>query len=289
MLFYSCSRRPSYVMPEKKMMEVLFDIRLTQSIYMNDPQFKLDEKKDALVAGVLEKHKITQAELDSSLLWYSDNIQAYAEINDSVASRLRAKNEMLMSARMSENTKGRQRLDLFIPTSYSLDKYTPTLAFNIDSFKIKATKNISAFNFKFNVQGLSEKQRAEAAIYFTYKDTLVRKSIPIEANRHYVLSKPQLPDSLLKSISGYIHIKGNVEEPNVLLYNMSYIDSLAHSSEPSTIQPPSMSTESSSKSAVREKDNDVKENSQSKKEEPAIPNDQKTPRAVLRGKRAPNH
>lgn len=295
MLFCSCSRRPSYVIPEKKMMDVLLDIRLTQSIYMNDPQFKLDEMKDALVAGVLEKHKITQAELDSSLLWYSDNIQAYAEINDTVASRLRARNEMLMSARMSENTKGRQRLDLLIPTSYSLDKYTPTLAFNIDSFKIKATKNISAFNLKFDVQGLAEKQRAEAAVYFTYKDTLVRRSVPIEGNRHYVLSKPQLPDSLLKSISGYIHIKGSADIPNVLLYNMSYIDSLAQSSAPSTMQPTTIpaasqgSPESHSGSDVREKRDEVKESSESKQEEPVRPNDQKTPRAVLRGKRAPNH
>jgi hypothetical protein len=209
------------------MMDVLYDIRLIQAIYVTDGQFSSDEMKDALVAGVLEKHKITQAELDSSLLWYSDNIQSYSAINDSVASRLKAKSEALTSYRMALNSKGRHKLDLIIPTYYHLDEYTPTLSFTIDSSRIKNIKDINAFHLKFDVQGLSHSQKAEAAVYFTYKDTSICKVTAIDKNQHYALSKPQLPDSLLKGITGYIHIKNPVGIPsNILLYNISYIDSL---------------------------------------------------------------
>ncbi|WP_370525406.1 DUF4296 domain-containing protein [Dysgonomonas sp. 521] len=210
------------------MTEVLYDIRLTQSIYVNDPQFKSDEMKDALVAGVLRKHKITQAELDSSLLWYSDNIRYYSAINDTVAARLKSRNESLMRSRTATGTNRRQTNQI-IPGFYYLNEYTPTLSFNIDSLKIKSIKNISFFHLKFDVQGLSAQQKAEASIYFNYKDTLVRRKMPVERNTHYSFSKPSLPDSLLKSISGYIHLKDDINNisSNVLIYNISYIDSLA--------------------------------------------------------------
>lgn len=282
-LLCSCSRRPRYVIPERKMMEVLYDIRLAQSIYLNDPQFKPDEKKDALVAGVLEKHKITQAELDSSLLWYSDNIQAYSEINDSVASRLRARNEALMASRIVQNTRGRQRFDLVVPTYYYLDKYTPTLSFDIDSFKMKGIKNISAFNLKFDVQGLSDLQKAEAAVFFTYKDTLVRKMVPIEGNKQYSLSKPQLPDSLLKSISGYVHLRNNATvSSGVVLYNMSYIDSLAISS---TLQ--KNPTEGARRAPDRSIEARESRAEEIKTEQPGKPAGQASKSPTLRGKRSP--
>lgn len=226
-LLSSCNRRPGDVVSPQKMTEVLYDIRLTQSIYANDPQFKSDEMKDALVAGVLRKHKITQAELDSSLLWYSDNIQYYSAINDTVAARLKAKNESLMRSRIGSGANRRQTNQI-IPTFYYLNEYSPTLSFDIDSLKIKNIKNISLFHLKFDIQGLSAEQEAEASVYFNYKDTLVRRKMPIERNTHYSFSKPSLPDSLLKSISGYIHLKNDINNisSNVLIYNISYIDSL---------------------------------------------------------------
>jgi len=213
------------VIPQKKMTDVLYDIRLTQSIYNNDPQFKSDEMKDALVDGVLRKHNITQAELDSSLLWYSDNIQYYSAINDTVAARLKAHNELLIQSRMAVN-RGKQS-NLIIPTFFYLNSQTPTLSFDIDTVKFKNTKNISSFHLKFDIQGLSAMQKAEAAVYFNYKDTLVREKLPIESNTHYTINKPSLPDSLLKSISGYIHLENSRHSlSNVLIHNISYIDTL---------------------------------------------------------------
>ena len=239
-LFSSCGRRPGYVISPDKMTDVLYDIRLAQSIFNDDPQFRSDDMKDALVAGVLKKHNITQAELDTSLLWYSDNIQYYAAINDTVAARLKFRNESLINFRSAMLSRG-SRSNLIIPTFYYLNSYTPTLSFNIDTLKMKSIKNISDFHLKFDIQGLSAKQKAEAAIYFNYKDTLVKTRIPIESNSHYSISKPSLPDSLLNGISGYIHLKNNTSSgSNVLIHNISYIDSVAvarHKDDLSTRQP----------------------------------------------------
>ncbi|MDL2303290.1 DUF4296 domain-containing protein [Dysgonomonas sp. OttesenSCG-928-D17] len=227
LLLGSCSRRPSYVLSENKMAEVLYDIQIAQAIYNRSSEFGTNEKKDALVEGVLRKHKVSQAELDSSLLWYSDNIAYYEAINDSVASRLSASNKKMMDKLNKPKGKVR-RTDLLIPPFYNLNTVTPTFAFDLDSFRIKKL-DLSRFNIRFDVQGLNALQKVEAAVFFTYKDTLIKKIVPLDKNESYTFSKPHLADSLLKGVSGYVHLsdRGYDLPLNISLYNISYIDSLS--------------------------------------------------------------
>lgn len=114
-----------------------------------------------------------------------------------------------------------------VPPFYYLNSNTTALTFNIDSNKI-STVDLPKFNIKFDVLGMNEELTAEAAIFFNYKDTLIKDIIQIKEDKRYVLSKPQYADSLLKSISGYVHIQNKLKRPmpDVLLYNMTYIDSL---------------------------------------------------------------
>jgi hypothetical protein len=213
------------------MMDILYDIRLAQAIYGNNSQFYADSRKDALVTGVLEKYDVTQAQLDTSLVWYADNIDQYRIINDSVTSRLRAKSNLLMERKSRMDMKLSQK-NYLIPPFYYLNEFTPTLRFDIDSVKIK-TINLSSFILSFDVQGLSPLYKADAAVYFTYKDTLVKNSYDIDTNTGYTIAKPQLPDSLLKSISGYIHLDKEIGMPTqVMLYNISYSDSTAIQNNP---------------------------------------------------------
>ncbi|NDV78528.1 DUF4296 domain-containing protein [Dysgonomonas sp. 511] len=224
-LLAACSRRPSYVISEKKMVDVLYDIQLAQAIYNTDKQFFGDENKDALVESVLQKYKITQAELDSSLLWYADNIGYYEVISDSVASKLRAQSNLL--AQQSQSAKGTGPL-LIIPRLYKLTVHTPTLSFVIDSAKMKDI-DVSKFSLRFDVQGVNRITNIETSLFFTYKDTVVQNTLDVNTDSRYSLHRPNLPDSLLKSISGYIHMKGNMYDipRNVLLYNISYLDSVS--------------------------------------------------------------
>jgi len=212
-------------MPEKKMVDVLVDIQLVQAIYIRNSQFSSDDKKDALVEGVLKKHKITQAELDSSLMWYADNIAYYETINDSVSSKLKARNSLYAN---NATILGQSKAQHLIPPYFNLNQSTPTLSFDIDSIKIK-TFDVPKFKLRFNVQGVSNLQEIEAGVFFRYKDTIVKHILPIDKNQLYIFNKPNLGDSLLKSISGYVHLKDKKLAPlsNVMLYNISYMDSLS--------------------------------------------------------------
>lgn len=231
--FYSCGRRPRYVLPEDKMTDVLYDIQLAQAIYRSDLDFNTDEKKDALIGGVLQKYNLSQADLDSSLLWYSDNVEYYMAINDSVASRLRANNKLVMDAKLAL-TEGRDFANVLLPTFFYLTNATPTLSFNIDSARLQ-TIDYSNFNLKFNVQGLDSLLDAKAAVYFTYKDTLIKDIIALDKNTEYIFSKPQIADSLLKSITGYVHVANKVKgfPANVVLYDITYLDTLSQTNNES--------------------------------------------------------
>lgn len=226
-LCYSCGRRPRHVLPEDKMTDVLYDIQLAQAIYRSDAQFNTDERKDALVESVLRKHKISQADLDSSLLWYSDNIEYYMAINDSVASRLRNNSNLAVNARAGLNP-GRDFSKYLIPPFAFLSQSDPTMSFNLDSNKIKTT-NFSNFDFKFKILGVNPLIKVESAVFFTYKDTLIRNVISIERDSIYSFSKPNIADSLLTNIAGYIHVnsKGGKLPFEVLLYDVTYNDSLS--------------------------------------------------------------
>ncbi|WP_165023367.1 DUF4296 domain-containing protein [Dysgonomonas sp. ZJ279] len=224
----SCSRKPSNVLDEEKMVDVLYDVQMAQAIYNSyDQNLNTLEKKDALIAGVLEKHNITKADLDSSLVWYSDNIKLYLNINDSVVSRLKSKTELLSKARDLADPNLNGKRDLILPSLFYLNAINSTLSFNVDSAKIK-TMDLSSFRVSFDVLGLNKNQTVKAGIYFTYRDTIIKKIIPIDQNIHYVLDKPQLPDSLLKSISGYIHLRKPKDSflSDIMLYNIRYQDSI---------------------------------------------------------------
>ena len=224
-VFCACGRRPGHVITEQKMVDVLYDIRLAQAIYSNNTQFRDDRQKDALIDGILRKHKITQAELDSSLVWYSDNMEYYMTISDSVTSRLKAQNTRLAELRSSSAANARSS-NYLIPPFFYLNEAVPVMAFDIDSNKIESS---SHFRLQFDVQGLSKLQSVEASVYFNYKDTLIREHVPVDSNATYVIMKPQLADSLLKNISGYIRLTNRIKglPANVMLYNISYTDSLS--------------------------------------------------------------
>jgi hypothetical protein len=85
----ACSDRPPHVLSEKKMERVLFDLYLAESeITNNYTLFSSDSvlKRD-LLNSVLKKHKITEAILDSSLVWYNGNLDKYLKINTRVNER----------------------------------------------------------------------------------------------------------------------------------------------------------------------------------------------------------
>lgn len=198
-----------------KMVEILHDIQLAEAIYQtkyND--FNSKEQKDALIQGILDKHGITQAELDSSLVWYADNAEIYMRVNDSVISSL--KKEVQHYSKLLPQGMGASNVNnSILPSYYYLSADIPTLTFDIDSVHIH---DYPRFSLEFNTLGVQEQIKAELEVLFEYKDTTITERRVLNADAQFKVLGDTLP---LKNISGYIHIDPRKAINNkVLLYNI---------------------------------------------------------------------
>lgn len=226
-LLYSCSRRPGNVLNEAKLTEVLYDVQLAQSIGNTQSHiYNTPPKKRLLVISALNKHGVSQADFDSTLLWYSDNdISKYNEINDTVAYQLRRQVNRIRE-NMAVGGLKRTNEGQIMPSIVYLTENNPIVSFNIDSLKLKTLKP-ETFKWSFDVQGLSPMQKVSAGIIFTYKDTSISILKPLDINKHYIFEKPHLADSLLKNISGYIRLRNSSLPANIIIFNIKNNDSLS--------------------------------------------------------------
>ncbi len=87
----SCVMRPKNVLSKHKMENVLYDLHKTDGIVvLKGLSFNHDEQLAAIYQTTLEKHGVTQAQFDSSLVWYTDNPKRFNKIYPAVIKRLQA-------------------------------------------------------------------------------------------------------------------------------------------------------------------------------------------------------
>lgn len=204
----SCGERPSYVLSKNEMIDVLYDLQLAQAIHddYNIELSKTQEGKDAIMNSVLLKYNLNRADLDSSIVWYSDNLSEYKVINDSVVARLkrkvdilRAEDEVLRGVNVANNNT--------IPFSFYLDRSNMRRTFSLHESDMSEEGGLKNFKLSFRVLGLNNIDRSlETGVYFVYKDTTVIDIMTMTKDSLYVISKPNMPDSLLTRIQGFFRL-----------------------------------------------------------------------------------
>lgn len=86
-LFLSCEEKPEGLLSKREMEEVLYDYHIAQYMASN---LSFDEryKSHLYVEAVFEKHGITEAQFDSSLVYYNRHIDEISDIYAHVKSKL---------------------------------------------------------------------------------------------------------------------------------------------------------------------------------------------------------
>ena len=92
-LLSSCEvERPSYVLAEERMEEVLHDYHLAKAMADELP-YDQSYRKVLYQKGVFEKHGISEAQFDSSLVWYTRHTQLLAAMYERVNLKLKRERE----------------------------------------------------------------------------------------------------------------------------------------------------------------------------------------------------
>lgn len=93
MVLTGCSKRPSYVLSQKKMAEVMADIHIGEAVVeMNHVAFNTDSAKMALKQSIFAKHGITQEKFDTSMVWYAHHMDKYMDVCDREIKLLESRN-----------------------------------------------------------------------------------------------------------------------------------------------------------------------------------------------------
>ena len=95
----SCTIRPKGIMSSRKMERVLLDLHKTDgAMQVAGLSYGHDPELSAYYLGVLDKHGVTQAQFDSSLVWYTDHPQLFDKIYPRVIARLEKERDALIEA-----------------------------------------------------------------------------------------------------------------------------------------------------------------------------------------------
>lgn len=91
--FMSCDNRPKDVLSKSAMEQVLYDYHLAQGMITNLPTDKRREMADSYIKAVYEKNGITEAQFDSSMVWYSRHTKDMKDIYDNLYQRYKSADE----------------------------------------------------------------------------------------------------------------------------------------------------------------------------------------------------
>ena len=231
-LLVACSPSlPSGILDEDDMTDVLVDFHLAQGMAEAQSE-NTDIARYNYIQAIFRKHRITEAEFDSSMIYWSGRAEDFAEIYDNVVTRVQAQAER-MGLELSSNqdqfaslTNEGDTANIWLGKDFACIVANPVQC--IYSFTMKADTTFKAgdsfiWRFKTQFVGRSMNNEAIALLNFYYDNDTVccindlLRNRPKNEMRHV---PGRAIDSLnLRSISGFIYlppVKG-ADQPKPLL------------------------------------------------------------------------
>lgn len=93
----SCIDRPEIVLDEEQMVEVLVDVHRAEGLLemqaANHHFIETEQYQKEVMAAVLQKHQVSRAQYDSSLMWYAQHLNLLTRVYGHVDERLKEEQE----------------------------------------------------------------------------------------------------------------------------------------------------------------------------------------------------
>ena len=215
------------------MEKVLYDIYIAEAEINNHYAiFSIDSsRRKTLLNSVLKKHKITEAVLDSSLVWYSGHLDRYFRINGNINKRLTEAAEKL---RLHEELKTTPDFiaDHFV---FPVEKERFLLRLsdspnNVYSFRADTVINQRSgiFELQFTILGLSNSMQPIVTLCVQCIDTVFVKRDTISRDGLFVTSVDVQQAKQIKNLFGTIYFPKVYPEMIIFIQNFT----LSHALKP---------------------------------------------------------
>ena len=229
-LLAGCGKQiPKDVIRPDKMENILYDYHLTTAMSGNI-SYNENYKKEALRKYVYEKHHITKAEFDSSMVWYTRHTEDLAKIYTNLGKRFREeKKDIKRLLAMRENKPSMSQPGDTIDVWYNKTLYWLTDAplSNKITFEIPTDSNFKvkdAFLWSADYIFLSNRQQQVTMGFNILFDNDSVSGKVTEVTASGIQSLYIKPDSAykIKSINGFIYLTGDsVKTPGVIVDKIS--------------------------------------------------------------------
>ncbi len=228
-LAVSCSKTPDGILSEKKMKDVLVDMQIAEAMIGADAKaYESDAEKDALYQSVFRKHKITQADYDSSLIWYGRNLDVYMQVYDRVLTEINDRQKALgdVQATAAPVSK-RDSVDIWPRLTYLT--FSPKAVFNGVTVDIKPDKNYpsgSTFVLGLRIWGLNGAMKSRPTIRLSANqgDTTIVVNDKIMHDGYHETVLRTVPTKQVRSVFGSIRMEDDKGYKDA--YFKIYVDSL---------------------------------------------------------------
>lgn len=229
------------------MEQLMYDIYIAEAIIEdNYNDFNTPEKKEAIIAEVFKRNKTSQARWDTSLAWYSDKVEEYLKMNDSVRLKLQRNQkevEALLNNELAiqQSIKDRSILSSDIPLNYSFAEVNPRNGFRFELDSTSIQNDIDSVNtfFSFEAFGIPESMnsRLTAQLILEYKDTTIFKGEYINTNgTHSIHINKYIENDTLHTLTGFVKLNDklswyrNIQLRNIYLGNLDSLHNLNNNS-----------------------------------------------------------
>jgi len=227
--FIACDDRPKDVLSAGKLEDVLYDYHLAQGLIEQLPYDQREAQSQDYINAVFQKHGITEAQFDSSIVYYNRNTKDLNKIYANLKERYDELNEELSMKNGNSNMMavfagGGDTTNLW--SSPSLIALRNKHFLNRESFVIKADTSFQKhdqFTLMFDaviMKELSDDQNVSlnTGIAITYKNgKTVGTTRSISFTAHQQLTIKADEDEEIKQITGYFFFKGNSIHRNLCL------------------------------------------------------------------------
>ena len=142
-----CSSRPEGVIEQSTMVDLMADMHKAEAVIdMNSSAFSNDSLKKAMRQSVMMKHGVTQAQFDTTLVWYGHHAKEYDEMYEDVLAKLNEEAQELSDVKGPVLREGLAQVKRYPSAGDSADVWSKRRVWVISNSG--ADENTILFDFK---------------------------------------------------------------------------------------------------------------------------------------------
>ncbi len=236
-LVFSCKPQvpKNYIQPDD-FEDILYDFHLADAMADTDEGVE-DNTYDAYLnrQAVLKKYKITQADFDSSMVYYMRHSDRLHQIYENLSDRFSNAALALGASANDINRYGDMTLNgdtANVWAGASSCILMPEAPFNVMTFALEADTTyhegdnmILSFNTDFMIRDGSKNGTAMLAVQFK-DDEVANRSIRLSANMNYSMTVSDSQHKGIKSIRGFIYMFNSKNKQESGATNLLFVDNI---------------------------------------------------------------